>query len=331
MPQLVGKEVGPIGYGLMGLTWRSNPPSLEQALLALRTAIKNGSNFLNGAEFYGPPDYNSLVVLEKYFEKYPEDAEKVVISIKGGVNPTTHQSDGSPENTRRSLDDSISQLKGRAVIDLFEFGRRDPNVPLDVTFGVIDKEYVQTGKIRGISLSEVRAETIHEAVKHTKVSAVEVELSLFSTHVLKNGVAAACAQYGIPLIAYSPLGRGMLTGQFRKFEDLPEDSLLLHFKFPRFQKENFDINIQLVDKVEEIARKKGCTPAQLAINWTRALSRRPGMPTIIPIPGATTAERVEENSKVVDITDEEMAQIDVILAKFTTAGERYPGIFPKDT
>lgn len=135
-------------------------------------------NFWNGGEFYGSPDYNSLVLLEKYFEKYPEDADKVVISIKGGANPKTHQTDASPENTRRSLNDSIAQLKGRKMIDLFEFGRRDPNVPLDTTFGLIDREYVQTGKIGGISLSEVRAETIHEAVKHTKVLAVEVELSL---------------------------------------------------------------------------------------------------------------------------------------------------------
>jgi pyridoxine 4-dehydrogenase len=114
----------------------------------------------------------------------------------------------------------------------------------------------------------------------------------------------------------------MLTGQIRKFEDLPEDSAFRHF--PRFQPGNFEINLQLVEQVEKMAEKKGCTPAQLAINWTRALSRRPGMPTIIPLPGATTAARVEENSKLIDLTDEEMAQIDEILAKFTPAGARYP-------
>ena len=153
----------------------------------------------------------------------------------------------------------------------------------------------------------------------------------FCTDVLENGVAAACAEYGIPLIAYSPIGRGMLTGQFKKFEDVPKDSLLLHFNFPRFQKDNFEINVRLVEKVEEIANKKGCTPAQLAINWTRSLTRRPGLPTIIPIPGATTVARVEENSKPIDITDEEMAQIDTVLAKFTPAGERYPPIFESNT
>lgn len=132
----------------------------------------------NGAEFYGPPDYNSLVLLEKYFEKYPEDADKVVISIKGGANPKTHQTDASPENTRRSLNDSISQLGGRAKIGMFEFGRRDSAVPLEKAFGLIDREYIQTGKIDGIALSEVSAQTIHEAAKITKIVAVEVELSL---------------------------------------------------------------------------------------------------------------------------------------------------------
>lgn len=133
----------------------------------------------NGGEFYGPPDYNSLVLLERYLEKYPEDADKIVLNIKGGANPKTHQVDASPENTRRTLDDCIAQLKGRKKIDMFEFGRRDPAVPLDVTFGLIEKEYIQTGKIGGIALSEVRAETIHEAVKHTNVVAVEAELSLY--------------------------------------------------------------------------------------------------------------------------------------------------------
>ena len=116
--------------------------------------------------------------MERYFEKYPEDADKVIINIKGGLNPKLHKIDASPENTRRTLDDSIAQLKGRKKIDMFEFGRRDQNVPMGETFSLIDKEYVQTGKIGGIALSEVRAETIHEAVKYTKILAVEVELSL---------------------------------------------------------------------------------------------------------------------------------------------------------
>ncbi|KAH8698585.1 NADP-dependent oxidoreductase domain-containing protein [Talaromyces proteolyticus] len=329
MPEVLGKQVGPIGFGLMGLTWRDTPCPQEQAFETMRTALKNGDNYWNGGEFYGPVEYNSLVLLERYFEKYPEDADKVVLNIKGGSDMKTGLPDGSPQNTRRTLDDCIAQLKGRKKIDMFEFARRDQKVPMEITFDVMQKEYIQTGKLGGIALSEVRAETIHEAVKHIKVLAVEVELSLFSTDPLENGVAAACAQYGIPLIAYSPIGRGMLTGQFKKFEDIPKNSNIR--RFPRFQPGNFEINVQLVEQVEKLAEKKGCTPAQFAINWTLALSRRPGMPTIIPIPGATTAARVNENSKLVNITDEEMAEIDATLAKFTTAGERYPDYVPMNT
>lgn len=139
-------------------------------------------NFWNGGEFYGPPNYNSLVLVERYLEKYPEDAGKITLSIKGGINPQTHVSDGSAGNTRRTIDDSMAQLEGRKKIDLFEFARRDQEASMADTFSVMDKEYVQTGKIGGVSLSEVRAETIHEVVKHVKVHAVEVELSLYVTH-----------------------------------------------------------------------------------------------------------------------------------------------------
>ncbi|GKT63515.1 pyridoxal reductase [Colletotrichum tofieldiae] len=329
MPQLNGQEVGQIGYGLMGLTWRAQPCSEEQAFEAMRTALKNGNNFWNGGEFYGTPEYNSSVLLERYFAKYPEDADKVVLSMKGGVNLANLHPDGSPEGVRRSLDNIIGQLKGRKKVDIFECARRDKNTPLEVTFGVIQKEYIDTGKVGGICLSEVSAATIHEAVKHAKIVGVEVELSLFSTDVLTNGVAAACAQYGIPIIAYSPVGRGMLTGQIKTLDDLPQDDIRRHL--PRFQPDTFSINVKLAKQVEALAKKKGVTPAQLAIGWTVALSRRPGMPVIIPIPGATTAERVNENAKLVDLTNEEMAEIDATLAKFEVVGGRYPDGAPVNT
>ncbi|KAL4991866.1 NADP-dependent oxidoreductase domain-containing protein [Aspergillus falconensis] len=328
MPQMNGREVGPIGLGLMGFTLRPSPCPQEQAFEAMRAALRNGCTLWNGGEFYGHQSYNSLVLLERYLEKYPEDADKFVLNIKGGLNRANYQPDGSENGTRRTLDDSIAQLKGRKKIDQFEFARRDQNVPMEVTFGVMN-EYMQAGKIGGVALSEVRAETIHEAVKHTKVLAVEVELSLFCTEPLENGVAAACHQYGIPLVAYSPLGRGLLTGQIKTLDDIPEDSALR--RYPRFQPDTFEINVQLAHKVEELAAKKGCTPAQFAINWVRCLSRRPGMPTIIPIPGATTVARVEENSKLVELSDSEMEEIDAILAKFEPVGERYPEGVPTHT
>ncbi|KAI1137871.1 putative aldo/keto reductase [Hypoxylon sp. FL0543] len=329
MPTLLGKEVGPTGYGMMGLTWRQNPIPEEQAFEALKAALRNGMNFWNGGEFYGTPEYNSLVLLEHYFAKYPEDADKVVLSIKGGAGKVGGSPDGSPEGTRRSLDNCIALLKGRKKIDVFEFARRDQNVPMKTTFDVIEKEYVQTGKIGGISLSEVRAETIHEAVKITNVVFVEAELSLFSREILENGVADACAQYNIPLVAYSPMGRGFLAGKYKTIEDVDP-----HLRsWPWFQPGNFEINRQLASQVEAMAKKKGVTPAQLAINWTKRISTwRKGAPkTIIPIPGATTAARIDENAVEVDITDEEMAEIDVTLAKFKRAGERYPEHVPVNT
>lgn len=167
------------------MTWRPDPISQDEAFAALKSALKNGLNLWNGAEFYGTPDYNSLVLLERYFEKYPEDADKVVLSIKGAVGAAGHHPDGSPEGIRASVDNCLALLKGRKKIDIFECARRDQNTPLDVTFGVLDKEYVQTGKIGGIGLSEVKASTIREASKLTKVVAVEAELSLYvsSLHI----------------------------------------------------------------------------------------------------------------------------------------------------
>lgn len=175
----------------------------------MRAALAAGCTFWNGGELYGTPSYNSMTLLERYFARYPEDADKVVLSIKGGVDLKTLTPDSSPESLRRSVDNVTGGLKGRKFVDMFECARRDPKHPLEETFGILNREYVDAGKIGGISLSEVSAATIQEAVKITKVVAVEVELSLWSTDPLENGVAAACAEHGIPLVAYSPLGRGV--------------------------------------------------------------------------------------------------------------------------
>ncbi|KAH7039688.1 aldo/keto reductase [Microdochium trichocladiopsis] len=324
MPTINDQQIGPTGFGLMGLTWRATPPPKEQAFAAMRAALANGMNFWNGGDLYGNPEYNSMTLLSEYFAKYPEDADKVVLSMKAGVNP-----DQSPAGVRKTLDNMLGQLKGTKKVDVFEFARRNQAASMEEAFRTVKEEYIDTGKVGGISLSEVRLDTLKEAVKHVKVVAVEVEVSLFSTDVLTNGIAATCAEHNIPIVAYSPIGRGLLTGQIRSIDDIPEDSMLRHY--PRFQPDTFPINIELVGQVEAIARRKGCTPAQLAISWVRSLSRRPGMPTFIPIPGATTAERVEENSKHFDITDDEMAEIDRILAKFPVAGERYPEQIPSNT
>ncbi|KAK0657279.1 NADP-dependent oxidoreductase domain-containing protein [Cercophora newfieldiana] len=322
-----GQEIGPIGYGLMGFTWRPEPTPYEKAFEAMREALANGMNFWNAGEFYGTPENNSCTLLEAYFAKYPEDADKVVLSIKGCIDPKTHRPDCTRAGVRRSIDTCLALLKGRKKIDVFECARREQGVDMSETFSAI-QEYIDQGLVGAISLSEVAPETIHAAVKLTKVVFVELELNLWTTDILTNGVAAACAQYNLPIVAYSPLGSGMLTGKIKSIDDIPNPAVKT---YPRFQPDVFHLNLELVKQVEALAAKKGCTPAQLAINWTRAIARRAGVPTIIPIPGATRTPIVKENSRLVDITDAELDEIDATLAKFEIKGERFPEHIPVNT
>jgi len=318
MPQLVGKQVGSTGYGLMGLTWRPNPVSEEQAFKAMKAALASGCNFWNGGEFYGTPEYNSLHLLERYFTKYPEDASSVVLSIKGGLR-NLHP-DGSPENLSRSIENCLKLLKGKKSIDIFEMARVDKNVPLETTMKALE-EHVKAGRIGGIALSEVSAATVKKAAGITKIVAVEVELSLWSTDILSNGVAAACAEHHIPVVAYSPIGRGMLSGDIKSPTDIPEGDFRKHM--PRFQPDVFDTNLELVQELQKVAKQKGCTPAQLAISWTKHCTN--GSPEVIPIPGATTEERVLENAKEITLDGDDLAEINSLLSKFKVVGGRYGG------
>jgi pyridoxine 4-dehydrogenase len=213
MTTITGKPVGPIGYGMMGLTFRPTPPPIDQSFAAMKAALESGANAWNGGEIYGSVERNSLHLLNEYFTKYPEDADKVVLSIKGGFTPggiMKGRLDASPENTRRSIDECLKILDGKKFLDLFECARVDPKVPIEETLGAI-VPYIKAGKLGGISLSEVSAATIRRAAKFTKISAVEVELSLWSTDILENGIADACAELDIPIFAYSPIGRGFLV------------------------------------------------------------------------------------------------------------------------
>lgn len=295
----------------------------------MKTAVDSGATFWNAAEMYGPPEYNSMVLLNKYFTKYPEDAEKVTLVVKGGVDVQTLAPQCSPEKIRESADNILKQLGGKKKVDVFGINRRDPNVPLEVTLGVLQKEYVETGKIGGISLSECNAQTIREASKHVKIAAVEVEVSMFTQDNLTNGVAQACAELDIPIAAYSPMGRGILTGSIKSAKDA--EYLGFVGSFPRFQDDAMAHNLKLVDQVHEIARKKGCSSAQLALAWVRSISKRPNMPTIIPIPGATKPSRVQENSKPVELSDADLKELEAALEGFTIAGTRYPAFVPTET
>ena len=176
----------------------------------MRTALSLGANNWNGGELYGTPERNSLHLLSEYFTKYPGDAEKVVLSIKGGFVPGMFKPDGSKEGVQRTLGECLKILDGKKSLDLFEYARVDPNTPIKETIGYM-AEYVKAGKLGGISLSEVSAASIREAHSVHPIAAVEVEFSLWALDILENGVASTCAELGIPVIAYSPLGRGFLV------------------------------------------------------------------------------------------------------------------------
>ena len=176
----------------------------------MRAALEAGANFWNGGEIYGTPERNSLHLLNEYFTKYPSDADKVVLSIKGGLKQGFRESGGSEANIKRSIDECLRVLEGKKFLDLFECARVDKKVPIEDTIGYI-KKYVDAGKIGGISLSEVRADTIRRAAKVAKIAAVEVEFSLWVTDILGNGISQACAELDIPIVAYSPIGHGFLV------------------------------------------------------------------------------------------------------------------------
>ncbi|KAF2858971.1 Aldo/keto reductase [Piedraia hortae CBS 480.64] len=316
-----GKDVQKIGFGLMGMTWRMEPPPREQSFRAMKEALKDGCNFWNGGEIYGNPERNSLHLLREYFDEYPEDKGKVVISIKGGMVHGKLIPDGSAENTKRSIQECIDILsKTGKKLDIWEAARVDTKTPIEITMRTA-KEFIDAGKLGGVSLSECSADTIRRASKVVKVDAVEVEFSLWATEIFHNGVAKACAELNIPIVAYSPLGQGFLTGQVKSIDDLGKNDRRRFL--PRFSPENFQQNIKLVDELKKIAERKGCTPGQVGISWILAQSGRNGNPVFIPIPGATTPERVAENSKTVHLDQNDMEQIDQILASVDIQGGRY--------
>jgi pyridoxine 4-dehydrogenase len=326
MTTILNKPVGPIGFGLMGFTWRPTASivSEAQAFDAMKAALAAGANFWNGGEFYGPshdPTLN-LTLLNRYFSAHPEDADKVVLSVKGGVDHTgTWAPTGDRAGVQKSVENVLRILDGKKFLDIFECARVDRNTPIEETIAVL-AEYVKAGKIGGIGLSEAGAETIRRAHKVHPIAAVEVEVSPWSTEIFAPGsVADTCAELGIPIVAYSPLGRGFLSGKFKSLDDIPDGEI---FKtFDRFQPGNFEKNLQIVHELDKIAQKKGVTKAQLCLAWVRSRGNKEGRATIIPIPGATARERVEENCKVVDAAEDEWKEVDAILASLEVHGGRY--------
>jgi len=312
---VAGKAVGPVGYGMLGLTIPWAPVEYPVAVKAMKAALEQGANFWNGGIHYGTPQANSLHLIKYYFERYPEDASKVVLSIKGAYHPKEGP-DGSPEGIRVSVEEALKVLPPSIKpIDIFECARVDPKVPIETSVKAL-AELVKEGKIRGVGLSEASANTIRKAHAVYPISAVEIELSLFTPDPLHNGIVDTCHELGIPIAAYSPVSRGWLTGELRKLDDLPENDF--RRMLPRFKPENFNQNLKLVDAVGEIARRKGVTMAQVAIGWVV----RQGA---IPIPGSTKEARIVENCKPASLTDKDMADIQKSLDTLPISGERYGG------
>ncbi|KAL1994762.1 hypothetical protein VTN49DRAFT_949 [Thermomyces lanuginosus] len=312
---IAGKTVGPVGYGLLSLTVPWAPIEFPTAIKLMKTALENGANFWDGGTHYGTPERNSLHLVRAYFEQYPEDADKVVLSIKGAFT-LKDGPDNSPEGIRASVEESIKVLPPSIKpIDIFQCSRVDAKVPIETTIQTL-AELVKEGKIRSVGVSEVNANTLRRAHAVHPISAAEIELSLFTTDPLHNGVLDTCHELGIPVVAYSPVGRGFLSGQIRKPDDLPENDF--RRMLPRFQPENFDQNIKLVEAVSKIAEAKGVTTAQVAIGW---VIKHGG----IPIPGSTKEARILENTKPAELTDGDLDEIQKILDTIPVSGQRYGG------
>jgi pyridoxine 4-dehydrogenase len=228
----------------------------------------------------------------------------------------TFRMDCSPTYLRDAVDRCNAILNGKKKIDIFGVARVDKNVPIEETVKALG-EMVDEGKIGGIQLSEVAADTIRRANKVYKIDMIEAEVSLWSTDIFDNGVAEVCKELSVVVCGHTPLGAGMLTGQINSIDDMPANDH--HRYFPRFQPENFSKNLELVKEVEKLAKAKGCTTAQLALSWVKAKE-------VVPVAGARSVERVRENCNTVELMEMDLEDIDRILKSFPIQGMRYPGL-----
>ena len=287
-----------------------------ESVATIDRALELGITFLDTADAYGPHTNEELVGRAIRGRR-----DKVVLATKFGIvrdpkNPNVRGVNGEPEYVRQACDASLKRL-GTDYIDLYYQHRVDPNTPIEDTMGAM-AELVKLGKVRHIGLSEASAQTLRRAVKVHSISALQTEYSLW-TRDPEDEVLAICRELGIGFVAYSPLGRGFLTGQFRTFEDLPADDYRRNS--PRFQGENFQKNLDLVRQIEEIARERGCQPSQLALAWVMAQGK-----DIVPIPGTKRRKYLDENAGAlkVQLSAEDLRRIDEVFPRHAAAGQRYP-------
>jgi pyridoxine 4-dehydrogenase len=322
--KIAGKMVN-LGYGMGSLITPHVQKTDEEAIPILKAALENGANFWNAGLNYGTPERNTLHLLNAYFTQYPEDADKVVVSVKGCFNMRTFEFDTSASGVRDSIDLCLRILDDKCRIDLFQAARLNPAVPVEETISAI-AEYVKAGKIGSVGISECNAKSLRRAAAVHPIAAAELELSLFSTHILEDGTAAACGELGIPIIAYGPLGKGFLSGQIRKLDDIPADDYRRAYGFPRFQPGAFEENFKLVAEVEKLANTTGVMTAQVALAWVASQSLTLKVP-VIPLPGSASTERIKQNLSLPGLDADELKQLDQILERIRVQGNRVPDKF----